>query len=68
MPKSEIFARGLELETGGHSEEFILQADYLVSSPAFLLSAGTEYCQGQHIPILGELALAAGEIGCRLLP
>ena len=56
--------RDLELETGGHSKEFILlAADYIVPSPGVPLDLPVlEAARAQHIPIVGELALAAGEI------
>lgn len=55
--------QGLEVETGGHSEAFIQRADYLVPSPGVPLGLPVlESARAKGIPILGELALAAGEI------
>ncbi len=54
---------GLELETGGHSEEFVLQADLVVPSPGVPLDLDVvKAARQQGIPVVGELALAAGEI------
>ncbi len=54
---------GVELETGGHSREFVTKADLIVVSPgvppdlSVLLEA-----RSMGIPVLGELALAAEQI------
>ncbi len=56
------FCQGVDLETGGHTEEFILQADYVVPSPGVPLDlAVLRVARDNNIPILGELALAADE-------
>ena len=55
--------QGLELETGGHSKEYVLAADYIVPSPGVPLNLPVlEAAQARQIPIVGELALASGEI------
>lgn len=55
--------RGLEFETGGHSKKFVLQADLVVPSPGVPLDLDVLKAARQRgIPIVGELALAAGEI------
>jgi len=55
--------KGLELETGGHSKEFVLAGDYIVPSPGVPLDVPIlEAAREQHKIVVGELALAAGEI------
>jgi UDP-N-acetylmuramoylalanine--D-glutamate ligase len=54
---------GAALETGGHSERFFADADLVVVSPGIptdlpVLAAA----RSRSIPVLGELALAAGRI------
>jgi len=57
------FCQDVELETGGHSNEFVLTADYIVPSPGVPLDLPVlEVARTQHVPIAGELALAAGKI------
>ena len=54
--------RGLELETGGHSEQLVLSADLLVPSPGVPLDLDVlKAAREKGIPIVGEPALAAGE-------
>ncbi len=58
----------LELETGGHSEEFVLQADLVVPSPGVPLDLDVlKVARQRGIPIVGELALAAGEISAPVI-
>ncbi|MCF6187163.1 MAG: UDP-N-acetylmuramoyl-L-alanine--D-glutamate ligase, partial [Desulfobulbaceae bacterium] len=55
--------RGLAFETGGHSEKFVLSADLVVPSPGVPLDLDVlKAARERGIPIVGELALAAGEI------
>ncbi len=59
----KVVCRGLAFETGGHSEEFVLQADLVVPSPGVPLDLDVLKAARQRgIPIVGEPALAAGEI------
>jgi len=52
---------GLELETGGHSEDFVLAGDCIVAGPGVPLDLPVLAAARQKgVPILGELALAAG--------
>lgn len=61
--QEKVVCKGLELETGGHSSNFVLQADLVVPSPGVPLDlAVLEAARQRGIPIVGELALAAGEI------
>lgn len=54
---------GLQLETGGHSENFVLQADYIIPSPGVPLDLPVlRAARIKGIPLIGELALAAGLI------
>ncbi len=56
----EVLA-GLDLETGGHSEAFVLAADALVPGPGVPLDLPVLVKARQMgIPLYGELALAAG--------
>jgi len=51
----------LRLETGGHSREFVLSGDFIVPGPGVPLALPViKAAAGENIPILGELALAAG--------
>ena len=62
--KEELaLVEGLQLETGGHSDDFVLCHDYIVASPGVPLDLPV-LCKARErgIPIVGELALAAGEI------
>ncbi|HHB77307.1 MAG TPA: UDP-N-acetylmuramoyl-L-alanine--D-glutamate ligase [Desulfobulbus sp.] len=62
--KEELaLVEGLQLETGGHSDEFVLRNDYIIASPGVPLDLPV-LCKARErgIPIVGELALAAGEI------
>jgi UDP-N-acetylmuramoylalanine--D-glutamate ligase len=52
--------QGLELETGGHSDDFVLAADCIVPGPGVPLGLPVlEKARQRGIPLLGELALAA---------
>jgi len=54
---------GVELETGGHGEDFFGDADLVVLSPG--VPPGLSVLQrvrARNVPVLGELALAAGRI------
>jgi len=52
---------GLELETGGHSDDFVLAADCIVPGPGVPLDLPVlEKARERGIALLGELALAAG--------
>ncbi|HHL35136.1 MAG TPA: UDP-N-acetylmuramoyl-L-alanine--D-glutamate ligase [Desulfobulbaceae bacterium] len=53
--------RELAHETGGHSEQFVLQGDCIVPSPGVPLDLPVlQAARTASIPIVGELALAAG--------
>jgi UDP-N-acetylmuramoylalanine--D-glutamate ligase len=55
--------QNLDLETGGHSEAFVLGADYILPSPGIPLDLPVlRKAREKEIPVVGELALAAGEI------
>lgn len=60
----EMLSRlGVRLETGGHSKEFFNRADIIVPSPGVPLNLPVlEYMMKKKVPIVGELALAAGRI------
>ena len=58
-----ITEHSVELETGGHSEQFCTDTDCIVVSPGVPLDLPVLVAARQQgIPILGELALAADEI------
>lgn len=53
----------LQLETGGHSEDFIFQADCVVPSPGVPLDLPVlRAAREKALPIIGELDLAADEL------
>ncbi|HHB75860.1 MAG TPA: UDP-N-acetylmuramoyl-L-alanine--D-glutamate ligase [Desulfobulbus sp.] len=53
----------LDCETGGHSEDFVLQGDIIVPGPGVPLDLPVlRAARTASIPIVGELALAAGNI------
>ena len=59
--EEQAMIRDLEYETGGHSEEFVLQGDCIITSPGVPLDLSVLQAAGRAgIPIVGELALAAG--------
>jgi len=54
---------GADLETGGHSERFFADADLVVVSPGIPAHLPVlEAARNRAVPVLGELALAAGRI------
>ncbi len=54
---------GVLFETGGHSREFFDKADIVVPSPGVPLNLPIlEYMREKQVPVVGELALAAGRI------
>jgi UDP-N-acetylmuramoylalanine--D-glutamate ligase len=63
-PDLEKLARlGVRMETGGHSREFFAPADFVVPSPGVPLDLpALRYMREKKVPVLGELALAAGRI------
>jgi len=53
----------LACETGGHSEDFVLRGDIIVASPGVPLDLPVlRAARAASIPVVGELALAAGNI------
>ncbi len=53
---------GVELETGGHTDAFLAGADLVVPGPGVPLDLPIlAQAHAQGIPVLGELALAAGQ-------
>lgn len=53
---------GVELETGGHTDAFLAGADLVVPGPGVPLDLPLlAKARAQGIPVLGELALAAGQ-------
>ncbi len=53
----------LDLETGGHSQEFFASADLVVVSPGVPLDLPVLQDAGaRSVPVVGELALAAGRV------
>jgi len=56
----ELAARGIALETGGHSAAFFTRSDFIVVSPGVPLTlAVLEDARRRGVPVLGELGLAA---------
>ncbi len=61
--EEQDLAGTLACETGGHSEDFVLQGDIIVASPGVPLDLPVlQAARTASIPIVGELALAAGNI------
>lgn len=53
---------GVEMETGGHSVSFLAGADLVIPGPGVPLDLPViQFARAQGLPILGELALAAGQ-------
>ena len=53
---------GVEMETGGHSVSFLAGADLVIPGPGVPLDLPViQFARAQGVPILGELALAAGQ-------
>ncbi len=59
-----LAATGIEWEAGGHSYQFLSRADLLLVSPGVDLHLPLlQRLRDDGIPIVGELAIAAGRIG-----
>ena len=62
-PQEQALVQDLDLETGGHSEDFILTRDMIVPGPGIPLDLPVlQAARSAEIPIIGELGLAAGNI------
>ena len=60
---SRIKRLGVRFETGGHSPEFFSNADLVVPSPGVPLDLPViQTMRQKEVPVVGELALAAGRI------
>ncbi len=63
-----VQALGIALETGGHSRKFFEKAQMIVTSPGVPQDLPLiEQARARGVPVVGELALAAGRISCPVI-